>query len=258
MVYIISKGENLRSKKMTDLELKKLEELRVLLKANEVALNTTIERNLQELTKMKIKYNGRTVSFVKENGKLDFGSSFDFYYDTYHWSEQPNDELTLDYGSCGSFTKNDKYQLERIKLMGNIISMWDYFSQIWKFNKDQNAKDTAEFEELQRRKDKEDREANEAIRMEEKKTIMAKIKPGNIYLNKDANCEGRYGILIISVTEKNVWYKEVRKDYIYENQEKTNKTKWTSWDMRKHSNLPYNAIDKYYDLNNPIRVNEVY
>jgi len=245
---------------MTDLELKKLEELRVLLKANEVALNTTIERNLQELTKMKIKYNGRTVSFIDEDGKVDFGSSFDFYYDTFHWSKQQNDELTLDYGTCGSFTRKDKYQLERIKLMGNIISMWDYFSQIWKTNKDQNAKDTAEFEELERKKQKEDSEAIEAEKIKEKNAIMAKIKVGNIYLDKAVNCEGRYGIIIVSVTDKNIWYKSVRKDAIhdYENHLDTGKTKWTSYDMSKHCNLNYYAINKYYDLDNPIRVNEVY
>ena len=68
-----------------------------------------------------------TINFINEEGNRDFGSSFDLYYE--------NNEIAINYGTIGTYTKHYKYQVLRVKLFNAI---WENVERLEKVFEDFN------------------------------------------------------------------------------------------------------------------------
>ena len=108
--------------------MERIEWLRQECEAQQNALQQTTEAIVKGLTSFKVivspvyvswwgsSYGTRIsfeISFVKEDGKTDFGSDIRINFD--------DNGLEVNYGSCGGFTKYNIYQVERIKLISRLF-----------------------------------------------------------------------------------------------------------------------------------------
>ena len=127
---------------MTKEELKVLvEELRVKAVEEDNANLQKISEWIQSYSRFPIRVCGSirdtksislVVEFIKPDGKSDFGSDFHIYYYGEGYSAYHKPGIEISNGSIGSYSKEDLFQLERVKVIYNIWNNIEEFENLFK------------------------------------------------------------------------------------------------------------------------------
>ena len=125
-----------------------------------------------------------SVEQLDEKGGRIFAGGFDMYFST-HYSDDRSYHLSFNVGTCGSFTKEDKVQYNRYMLLGTALehaAEWE----AWLISAVEKVKPLKEvFWQEENTRDKLECE-KESIEDDQKKAaILATIKIGNVYKNKN-------------------------------------------------------------------------
>lgn len=189
--------------------MERIEWLRQECEAQQNALQQTTEAIVKGLTSFKVivspvyvswwgsSYGTRIsfeISFVKEDGKTDFGSDIRINFD--------DNGLEVNYGSCGGFTKYNIYQVERIKLISRLFDhIEDIEKELLRYQKLTCFRELQQLEwDEEYKKRQEEREKQEQARNE----VLSKLEIGDIYYFQDDTSAYQYKIT--RVTPKRVYY----------------------------------------------------
>ena len=185
--------------------------------AYEERVKKTIEALLNPTTPVTchVSASGYSVS-GRVDLKLDtpnhsYGSGFDFYYDTHHFSEDPDKYfLTVNIGTCGSFGIDDEEQFAKYRVftcfLDNFKDMEATFAEDFETLKNVTSTYYEERGKLESFK----HEVSDIERKTEEQKKLDLVKPGNLYINTryrwySKNASGFKGykyVLLINLTEK--------------------------------------------------------
>ena len=198
---------------------KRFEELEKWFDEEENKIFEELKQDIQQLTKHPIELLSKSirqgwggqkarlradVNFVEENGKFNFGSSFDICFD--------QNELKFNYGSCGHFGKESIYYIERTKLMAKLFDKWEELETKYleKLNNPMFSECFNLANELTR--------YEEQLRREEQEktynSILESIKPGQIYYVGFEERKKEMWYEITKVTKARVYYVQYWKNFM--------------------------------------------
>lgn len=140
-----------------------------------------------------------------------YGSGFDFYYDTHHFSEDPDKYfLTVNIGTCGSFGIDDEEQFAKYKVFAQFLDSFKDMEDAFKEGFDLLTEACSAYYKEQSKLENLTREKREIERKAEEQKTIDSIKPGTLYVNSrytwySRNSSGFKGykyVKLISLTEK--------------------------------------------------------
>lgn len=235
---------------MNKVELQNLvEELRK--KANEEDERNTklITEKLQSYTDYKIRACVSVDPFENislevefwndQKGEWDFGSTFKLYYHMKNYRESRNRAaIEISTGTIGCYSKNNIYQIARIKMLSNL---WDDIDNLENFF--DSLKHTMAIVFSEKRSELEDVEYRERmqIRDAKKSEIKTKLQPGTELIYK-----GRR-IKITKLTPKRVYYSPWCESYSFNEETNSYDSLWnySTYEEFKPIDDVVNTI--YYD-----------
>lgn len=141
----------------------------------------------------------------------EYGSGFEFYYDTHHLSTDPDKYfLTANIGTCGSFGIDDEHQFAKYRVFAQFLDSFKDMEATFEEGFATLVETTSLFYREQGKLENLTREKHDIERkIEEQKTIDT-IKPGNLYVNsryrwyskKESGFMGYKYVKLVSLTEK--------------------------------------------------------
>lgn len=140
-----------------------------------------------------------------------YGSGFDFYYDTHHFSEDPDKYfLTVNIGTCGSFGIDDEEQFAKYRVFAQFLDSFKDMEDTFKEGFDLLTETCSAYYKEQSKLENLTREKREIERKAEEQKTIDSIKPGTLYVNSrytwySRNSSGFKGykyVKLISLTEK--------------------------------------------------------
>ena len=185
-----------------------LNELKPLVEKEHEENDAKIKELLQKFTSFNLsvnpsiywKYFHISVSFINEKGEEDFGSNFTlyFYKEGHYASCHKHNQIEINMGTIGSYSKEYIYQVERIKLLAKI---WDNVEEVEKFfaNLSYPLQQVYEEKTIELRTLKQ--QAEEEIRQQELSQIEKKLFVGQVV------DFGDYTLEITKLTPKRIYHK---------------------------------------------------
>jgi hypothetical protein len=140
-----------------------------------------------------------------------YGSGFDFYYDTHHFSEDPDKYfLTVNIGTCGSFGIDDEEQFAKYRVFAQFLDSFKDMEDTFKEGFDLLTETCSAYYKEQGKLENLTREKREIERKAEEQKTIDSIKPGTLYVNSrytwySRNSSGFKGykyVKLVSLTEK--------------------------------------------------------
>lgn len=151
------------------------------------------------------------VDLKLDSANNSYGSGFDFYYDTHHFSDNPDTYfLTVNIGTCGSFGIDDEEQFAKYRVFAQFLDSFKDMEDTFKEGFDTLKKVTSIYYEERGKLESFKHEVNDIERKTEEQKKLDLVKPGNLYINTrycwySKNASGFKGykyVLLINLTEK--------------------------------------------------------
>lgn len=140
-----------------------------------------------------------------------YGSGFDFYYDTNHFSDDPDKYvLTVNIGTCGSFGIDDEEQFAKYRVFAQFLDSFKDMEDTFKEGFDLLTETCSTYYKERGKLENLTREKREIERKAEEQKTIDSIKPGTLYINSrytwySRNSSGFKGykyVKLVSLTEK--------------------------------------------------------
>ena len=168
------------------------------------------------------------IGFINENGEIDFGSDMNFEYDNV------KNRLAVNHGTCGYFTIDNKYQVERIKLLNYIFQYIIEIESHLKYICDNDTETWLKYLNEYYQLTIEINDVKKSIEEDKVKTITDGLKVGHSYMyTEESPCSIRIHyralkpLTITKLTPKYVYYK-ANMDNPYATEYRVKKDVWVS------------------------------